>query len=436
MQNSLNLNNQLKRKKFLFIISLILILLFTSSCQSQSNIDSNSQNKITTITFWHGINPPENRIIFEEFVTKFNQNNPQIKVEPLYIGQPDEQIPKIIASIVGKQTPDLLWYAPQLTGKLVELQAIKPLDEWLNNSPLKDEIDPANLSRMVLDKKIYSIPFAANNTAVFYRPSLFKKAGITTLPTTWNEFKEVAKKLTIDSNNDGINEQTGLLLASGKGEFVVFVWLPLIFSANGEILTNNEVNLVSNGTEKALQLGIDLIKEKAAILSAPERGYELDNFISGKVAMQITGSWTLAQLDQSGIDYDVFPIPIIEKPATVLGGENIFLFNTNSEKEKASLKFLEYILGEEFQTQWALKTGYLPINIKAQKNAEYQTFLQEKPVLKVFLDQMQWAKSRPITSNYPSISENLGRAIESSLLQEKTPKLALEEAQKRFEMSN
>lgn len=435
------LNNSLYKinwKKFLIIIPLTISLIFSSGCQNTSNQNANnsSLNNVTKITFWHGINPPENRDIFQELLTEFNENNPDIEVEALYIGQPDEQLPKIISSVVGNQTPDLLWQTPQLTGKLKELQAIKPLKEWFNNSPLKAEIDPATFASMTLDGEIWSIPFAANNTAMFYRPSLFEQAGITDLPTTWNEFEEVAKKLTKDTNNDGIIDQNGVLLALGKGEFTVFVWLPFVFSANGEIMQNNQVNLVNDGTEKALQLGADLVKSKVAILSAPDRGYELNDFIAGKVAMQITGPWTLAQLKQSGIDYSAFPIPIIEQPATVLGGEHIFLFKSNPEKEKAALRFLEFILGQEFQTKWALQTGYLPINIKAQNSEEYQTFIQENPVIEVFLKQMQWAKSRPITSNYPLISENLGRAIESSLLQEKTPKKALEEAQKRIELSS
>ena len=49
---------------------------------------------------------------------------------------------------------------------------------------------------------------------------------------------------------------------------------------------------------------------------------------------------------------------------------------------------------------------------------------------------MQWAKSRPIIVEYPTISENLGRAIEASLLREKSPQEALKEAQKRIKLSS
>ncbi|MBL1210106.1 ABC transporter substrate-binding protein [Geminocystis sp. GBBB08] len=427
-----------RRQFFLKSIGFICIftLFFITGCQNNSlnTESSNDNNQVTKITFWHGINPPENREIFNELLAKFNEENPKIKVEALYIGQPDEQLPKIIAAVAGNQVPDALLYVPQLTGKLVELQAIKPLQDWWNNSEIKAEIDPAMLSTMELDNNIFSVPFATNNAAMFYRPSLFEKSGIKDTPKTWDEFKEVAKKLTIDKNNDGKIDQNGILLSSGKGEFTVFIWLHLIFSANGEIMQNNQPNLVNEGTEKALQLGLELLKDNSAILSAPDRGYELDNFINGKVAMQITGPWTLAQLKQSGIDYNVFPIPIINKSAAVLGGENLFIFKTNPQREKATLKFLEFILSKEFQTEWALKTGYLPINIKAQQSTEYQAFIKENPMIQVFLDQMKVAKSRPIVADYPAISENLGRAIESSLLRQKTPKQALEESQKRLNL--
>ena len=106
-----------------------------------------------------------------------------------------------------------------------------------------------------------------------------------------------------------------------------------------------------------------------------------------------------------------------------------------SEREKASLKFLEYILSEEFQTEWALQTGYLPINLKSQKSEKYKEFVEKHQVLKVFLQQMEWARSRPIIPGYTRLSENLGRAIEASLLGDKNPEEALKEAQKRWDES-
>lgn len=404
-------------------------LLLISGCA-----DTTHTQTVTKITFWHGINPPENRDVFQTLVNKFNQSHPDLEVEALYIGQPDAQLPKILAATVSDRPPDILWYVPQIAGKLAQLGALLPLETWLDNSSLKAEIDPAMFATMALDGHILSIPFATNNAAVFYRPSLFAQAGIKDLPRTWTELKQVAKKLTLDTDGDRRLDRHGIFLSLGKGEWNVFTWLPFIYSAGGGLLKDAQPNLVNKGAIAALQLGADLVEAGVAVLSPPERGYEIDEFIAGKVAMQITGPWTLAQLKSSNIDYGVFPIPVAQQPAAVIGGENLFVFKTDREREQASLKFLEYVLSEEFQTEWALQTGYLPVNLKSQQSEAYQEFVTANPVVQVFLDQMQWAKSRPIISQYTRVSENLGRAIEASLLGKQTPKAALERSQQRLEL--
>ncbi len=417
-------------QRLIGIIFICLSLLFTSGCQSSDRHNTG----VTKVTLWHGINPPENRDVFNELVAQFNQTHQDIEVEALYIGQPDAQLPKILAATVSGQPPDMLWFVAQLTGELVELGALLPLENWLERSPIKTEIDPVMFESMKLGERIWSVPFATNNTAIFYRPSLFTEAGITELPKNWQELEQAAKQLTKDTNGDGRIDRYGIFLSLGKGEWTVFAWLPFIYSAGGELLTGNKPDLVNSGSIEALKFGANLVKDGVAMLSAPERGYELDNFLSGNAAMQITGPWTLGQLQTTDVDYGVFPIPGLKTKAAVIGGENLFVFKTTPERERASLKFLEYVLSEEFQTTWALKTGYLPINLKAQQSEEYQKFIQDNPVLKVFLEQMQWARSRPIIPKYTRLSENLGRAIEASLLGQKTPQEALSQSQKRLDL--
>ena len=404
-------------------------LILLTGCQTQGQ-DSN----VTKVTLWHGINPPENRDVFNELVAQFNRNNPDIEVEALYIGQPDAQLPKIFAAAVSGEAPDMLWFVPQLTGKLNRLGVLLPLDDWFDNSAIKDEVDPAMLASMTLNGQILSIPFATNNAAIFYRPDLFEEAGITTIPQNWQELEQVATKLTQDTNNDGRSDRQGIFLSLGKGEWTVFVWLPFIYSAGGELIANGQPTLVNEGIIEALQLGANLVQSGSAMLSAPERGYEMDNFISGKVAMQVTGPWTLGQLANTSTQYGVFPIPVADKPAAVIGGENLFLFKSDAAREAASKRFFEYVLSEQFQTTWALKTGYLPINLKSQQSSQYQAFVRENPVLEVFLDQMHYASSRPVIPQYTRLSENLGRAIEASLLGKATPAEALTKSQQRLEL--
>jgi multiple sugar transport system substrate-binding protein len=380
------------------------------------------------LTLWHGVNPPSNRVVLQKLVDKFNQSQSDVFVEALYVGQPDQQIPKILAAVVGNAPPDLLWYNPTLTGRLVELEAIQPLDDFLANSPMAQALDPALRSTMELEGHLWSIPFSANNVALFYRPSLFQAAGITQLPRTWTDLMAVARQLTKDLDGDGKTDQYGLLLPLGKGEFTVFSWLPFLWSTGAELLPN----LTSEGAIEALTFWQNLVKEGVALLSQPERGYEEENFFAGKVAMQITGSWALQYIQSKGIDYGIMPLPYAKVPATVVGGENLFMFKTNPQRQGLAWRFMEYVLSEEFQTEWATGTGYLPVNLNAQRHPAYQEYLNRNPLMAIFLRQMSTAKSRPIVYAYPRLSERLGRAIEAALLGRQSPAVALRNAQAKL----
>ncbi|AHJ26919.1 ABC transporter substrate-binding protein [Nodularia spumigena CS-584] len=414
------------RRLFLAIV-LSSCLIILSGCQASAPKDDG----VIRLTLWQGINPPANRDVFQKLVDKFNQTHTDIQVESIFAGGLDQQLPKILAAVVGNVPPDILSFYPQLTGQFRELDAIRPLEDWLDKLPLKSEVSPNLLAALTLDDHLWSVPLYTSNIGIFYRPQLFQAAGITETPKTWSELREVAKKLTIDKNGDGKPEQHGMLLPLGKGEWTVFSWFPFLWSAGGEIITDNRPNLNTEAAVTALQFWQDLIKDGSVKLSPPERGYEEDDFIAGRVAMQITGPWTYIM--KSNVDYQVFPMPASVEQATVIGDGNFYVMKTNPAREKAALKFLEFVLSEEFQTEWSIGTGFLPVNIKSAQSAAYQKFMNQKPVLKVFLDQMPVARGRPIIAGYNSLSDSLGRAIEATLLGE-SPEKALKTAQDRLEL--
>jgi multiple sugar transport system substrate-binding protein len=127
-------------------------------------------------------------------------------------------------------------------------------------------------------------------------------------------------------------------------------------------------------------------------------------------------------------------MPSEARQATVIGGENLFLFKTTPERERAAFTFAEYVLGEEFQTEWATRTGYLPVNLKARQSKAYQAVVEQQPTVKVFLEQVEYGRSRPIFRGYSRISESLGRAIEAVLLGKSSPQEALEKSQQRLNL--
>ena len=53
------------------------------------------------------------------------------------------------------------------------------------------------------DDSLYLMPWNIQVLYVYYRPSIFKEAGITETPKTYDEFLEDIKKCTMDTNGDG-----------------------------------------------------------------------------------------------------------------------------------------------------------------------------------------------------------------------------------------
>jgi len=374
---------------------------------------------------WQGINPPSNRQVFLDLVDRFNQSQSEVLVEARYAGQPDQQVPKILAAVVGETAPDLLWYAPALTGRLVELNALRPLDDFWQAS--RPDVLPALDSTMVWGDRRWSVPFAVNTVALYYRPSLLPAAGVQELPRTWPELVTVARQL---SGGD----RRGIFLPLGKGEFAVFLWTAFLWSTGARLVdAQGQPTLHTEGAVRALQLWQDLVRQESALLSQPERGYEEGDFLAGRVALQISGSWALGFMARQGVDFAVMPLPYDRQPATSLGGENLFLFRSTPEREAAAWKFVEFVLGEDFQTEWAIATGYLPVNQRAIASPRYRQYLATQPAMGVFLEQMNVGNSRPLAPFYPRLSAALGRAIESVLLQRQTPDRALAIAQRTVE---
>jgi multiple sugar transport system substrate-binding protein len=402
------------------LLSLLLIAL--TACRAAV-----AEDDVIHLTLWHGVNPPPNRDVLQSLVQRFNDTHADIQVEALYVGQAEQQIPKILAAVVGSVPPDLLWYSPLLTGRLVELDAIRPLDDWWETVPVARDIDPALEKSMRWEDHLWSVPFGTNNVGLFYRPSLFEQTGVE-VPKTWETLRQAAQALTT-------GDRHGLLLPLGNGEWTVFMWLPFLWSSGGDVLNAKGVSLVSPEAIAALQYWQDLIADGSAALSAPERGFELDGFLSGKVAMQLTGPWTLAQLNATGVDFDVMPIPQNQQPATSTGGENLFVFKSTPERERAALTVAEFMVSETTQTEWAIKTGYLPVNLRSRQSEPYRQYVAKNPAVQVFLDQAKVGRSRPLLPGYSRLSESLGRAIEAVLLQTATPEEAIAAAQRRFQNS-
>ena len=75
--------------------------------------------------------------------------------------------------------------------------------------------------------------------------------------------------------------------------------------------------------------------------------------------------------------------------------------------------------------RWDLSAGSLPLSKQSESSPEWRTYSAETPGLDVFTTALETARVRPVHPAYPEISESLGKAIVSVLLERSTPEDAI-----------
>lgn len=366
-----------------------------------------------------------NNQILQDKITEFNTSHPDIFIDAQVYGAADQLGPKLDAAVAGRTPPDLLWWSPAFFPKYAEAGVLRNIDEFLaRDQQARNDVYPYLWDLGSYEGHTYLTPFSANNLGIYYNRSMLAQAGITQPPATWDEFRETARRLT----RNGV---FGFQIPIGTAEWTVWTWQCFLWQAGGELLTPDGKQAAFNSPAgvAALDFWKSLYDEKLANFSETDAGYKTDNILAGRIAMTINGPWNYAGLkEQHDVDIGVFPLPRKERAATNIGGESLFLFKTTARREEAAWEFMKFVMSSDFQVDWAMNTGYLPVSRSAASSARYQTFLQANPFIKAYNDQMPVGRTRPAIPQYPALSQTLGKYLEAALYGKLTARDALDKA--------
>jgi multiple sugar transport system substrate-binding protein len=372
-----------------------------------------------TLTVWETYNTEE-RALFLTLVQEFQAANPGVTIEPVSIPF-DGLEPKILTALATNTAPDIARVDVGFLPKVALRGALAPLDEY-GIETIKQDLYPVALSSCVLDGKTYGLPDQVNGLCLFYNKEMFARAGLDPEkpPVTWEEFVAAAAKIT--------DKKAGVF---GFGMRNSLWWsLPFIYSFGGEILdtATNKSTLASDAAVAGFQFKVDLYSKYGVEGGAWRAGGIRDDmgFQSRKYAMVFNGPWAVKGLEQGGIDFGVALVP--SGPAghaTNVGGNDLVVFSTSKHPREAC-KLLAFMASKDVQARWANQLGQIPVNTLADAAVDFS----QHPYLKVFMEQMKYAKPRPQTGSYPDIENAVNPEMQAALDGKKPVKAAMESASK------
>lgn len=397
----------------------------------------------TEIQWWHAMSGALGDRV-TEFASKFNAEQKDYKVVPVFKGSYDETLAAGRAAFVAKNPPHILQVYEVGTATMMAAKgAIKPVYEVMALSGKK--WDPSAYVPAVTgyytDKsgRMLSMPFNSSTPVFFYNKDVFKKAGIDAPPKTWREVQEAAQKAKAAGAACGFTTgwQSWVMLET------MSAWhnVPFASRANG-----------FEGADAKLEFNTDLMIRHVALLSSWAKGELFTyggrrneaeaKFFNGECAMLTSSSAAYANIKKNAkFDFGVAQLPYYDEYKgapfnTIIGGASLWVMAGKKDAEyRGVARFFDYLARPEVQAEWHQATGYVPITRAAYEVTQKSGFYDKNPGFDISIKQMA-GKTQSHTKgvrlgNFVQIRAIIDEELEAVWAGKKAPKDALDEAVKR-----
>ncbi len=321
-----------------------------------------------TIYFGHALSEAELNA-FQQVIDMFKQEYPGINVIQLRYSSMDQlktQISAIAAlppeqreSFIG-QAPDVFTWAHDWIGSFADKGWILDLEAYIGTEAIINNIAPAiqplAMSAVTYKLKTYGLPYAGEAIALIVNKQLVPNP-----PTTFEEMKNIMQQFHNPSQGKyGLSYQ-----------FDPYHLYPFI-TAFGGYYYNEETGSVgvnTTGTKDGVKFYIQNI---LPYLDTTDLGFnnQLNNFLTGKTPMIITGPWALPSIKSAlGLEnIEVIPIPNIGNnvPKPFSGFRNLYLTilaaSGGVQRTYASVLFILYVaLNDDALKILVEQNGYVPV---------------------------------------------------------------------------
>ncbi|MGO4197840.1 sugar ABC transporter substrate-binding protein [Rhizobium sp. YAF28] len=355
-------------------------------------------------------------------VKEFNDQHNGITIEYRLI-QFDDVVTEAMRAYATGQAPDIIAVDNPEHALFSSRGAFLDITDMIKNSKVikPENYFPGPLKSVEWDGKYFGVPKATNTIALYYNKDMFKAKGLdpNKPPQTWDELVEDARKLTDPAKN-----VYGLAFSAKANEEGTFQFLPWAQMGGGSY---EHIN--ADGAVKALEVWKTIMDEKLASPDTLTRGQwdSTGTFNSGNAAMVISGPWELDRMVQEAkFDWGVTLLPVPKEGAersSAMGDFNWAIFSTSKHPAEA-FKALEYFASQD--DKMFKNFGQLPARSDISITETGQPL--KDAALKVFLEQLKYAKPRGPHPQWPKISKAIQDAIQAALAGQMSPKDALDQA--------
>ena len=304
-----------------------------------------------TLTFWTVTQQETQSAAMDKIISDFEADHPDvtINVEERSV---DEMKTAMRQTAGTNSGPDIYryWEGYGLGGELVDAGVSLDLTEYYEKYGWEDRFTAASMSSITQYGGFHGVPFIQATEALYYNKTLFEQAGITDVPTTYDELVAAAEKLVAA----GI---TPIEFGGTVNWHVMRLLDSLVETTCGadtaDALTTGDGDW---GSEPCVAEAFTELKSWGDnYLNDGFMGISNDDssqlFFSGQAAMALEGTWLDAQIVDNGMDpaeVGIFAFPT--GTDRLYGfGEGLYI-DAATDKADLAAEFLDYFTSDEAQS--------------------------------------------------------------------------------------
>lgn len=269
--------------------------------------------------------------IFEKY-KKTNLNIDNITYKKL---SPDTYKKDLLEALASGKGPDIFLiqnsWLPSFSDKMNSAPS-----EIINEQKLKDQLVDVVADDFLLDGSVFALPLSVDSLALYYNKDLFNQAGISSPPSTWEEFAETNQKLT-KIDEFGNIKQSGAAMGTAYNinrstDIVSLIMLQYNLSIVNKKTENVDFN--NDNGEKALDFYTQFAR--SGYLSwNPRMHYSIDAFSEGNLAMMFNYSWQIPVLKSKSpkLNFAAAPVPQFKDSSKKIGYANYWGFGVSKNQQ-------------------------------------------------------------------------------------------------------
>lgn len=342
-----------------------------------------------------------------EYITKlvpeFEKQNPGIKVKVQQVPWTAAQ-EKLVTAFASDNTPDACQLGNTWVPQFAALNAIVPLDEFINtsNSVKEEKYFDGIWETNVINKEVFGIPWYIDTRVMFYRKDVFEKAGYDEPPKNWSELYDLCKKIKLFHPNE---DKYAIYIPTN--EFASFIIFGM--QAGSSILKDNDTrgNFSGKNFTEAFKFLIEFHKQHLAPIGISQVTNVYQAFIQEYFSIYISGPWNIPEFKKWMIGnladkWMTAPMPGFgnEYPGVSLAGGSSLVIFKDSKYKKEVWKFFEYLSQKSTQIEFYKMLNNLP----AIREAWDDPVLKDDPYMKAFYLQFTNVRATPKIPEWEQIA--------------------------------